>query len=117
MATVTKVKCDGLNAEVSFEIKNISSVDGSEVAQVYVGECSPVVYRPLKELKGWVKVAVKAGKSVKACVKLDSRAFAYYSVADDGWRVNDGVYKIYVGASSRDLCLCHTLTVKDGKII
>ena len=112
-----KVNCDGLNAEVSFEIKNISSVDGSEVAQVYVGECSPVVYRPLKELKGWVKVAVKAGKSVKACVKLDSRAFAYYSVADDGWRVNDGVYRIYVGASSRDLRLCHTLTVKDGKII
>ncbi|MDE6504266.1 MAG: glycoside hydrolase family 3 C-terminal domain-containing protein [Clostridia bacterium] len=111
-----KITADGLNAEVCFDIENVSKTDGSETAQVYVQECSPVVYRPLKELKGFAKVKIAAGEKRNFKIKLTSRAFAYYSVADDCWRVNDGAYKILVGSSSRNIILTKTIVVENGKI-
>lgn len=106
-----------MNAEVCFKVKNLSKTDGKEIAQVYVSECSPVVYRPVKELKGFVKRLIKGGESKAVSVKLDSRAFAYYSVADGCWRVNDGIYRILVGSSSADIRLTATVVIQDGKII
>ena len=47
-----EISADGADAEVSFTVENVSETDGKEVAQVYVQELSPVVYRPVKELKG-----------------------------------------------------------------
>ena len=111
------VKAEGLNAEVSFTVKNISDTDGKEIAQVYVTECSPTVYRPVKELKGFEKALIKAGGSKKFSIRLDSRAFAYYSVADDAWTVNDGVYLISAGASADGIKLTAKVIIKDGKII
>ena len=111
------IKADGLCAEVKFKVRNVSRTDGKEVAQVYVQECSPVVYRPLKELKGFEKTLIKANGSKEIVIGLDSRAFAYYSVADDCWRVNDGYYRIMVGSSSRDIRLVKTVCVRDGVII
>lgn len=107
----------GLNAEVSFTVTNNSQIDGKETAQIYIRECSPAVYRPFKELKGFAKVSIKAGKSEKVSVKLNKRSFAYYSVADDCWRVNDGTYQIMVGASSQDIRLTKTIKIVGGSIV
>lgn len=111
------VKADGLNAEVAFNVKNISETDGKEIAQVYVSECSPTVYRPVKELKGFVKTLIKAGETKRFSVSLNARSFAYYSVADDKWTVNDGVYVISVGGSADGIKLTAKVIIKDGKII
>jgi len=104
----------GLNVEVSFDVENLSSMDGQEIAQVYVQECSPTVYRPIKELKGFAKKMIKAGEKVRFSVCLNERSFAYYSVADDCWRVNDGFYRILAGSSSADIRLVTTVKVKNG---
>ena len=110
------VKAVGGNAVVEFAIENMSAIDGKETAQVYVRELSPTVYRPIKELKGFVKTEIKAGKKKKLSVELGARAFAYYSTADDGWRVNDGAYEILVGSSSRDIRASVTVEVKNGVV-
>ena len=99
-----------------FQSKNASGTDGKEVAQLYVSELAPVVYRPVKELKGFVKTEIKSGETSKIEIKLDSRAFAYYSTADDGWRVNDGAFRILIGSSSRDIRLEATIIIKNGAI-
>ena len=112
-----KVKSDGTGAEVTLTVENVSKTDGKEVVQIYVREISPVVYRPLKELKGFVKVTLQAGEKKSVSVKLTSRAFAYYSTADDCWRVNDGAYSIIAGSSSRDERLSAVITVRDGKTV
>ena len=91
--------------KVTFTLSNVSHVDGKEVAQVYVRECSPVVYRPVKELRGYAKTEVRAGEKKTVTVFLNERAFAYYSVADDGWRINGGTYRILVGGSAQDIRL------------
>ena len=111
------VKADGLNAEISFTVANVSQTDGKEIAQVYVSEISPTVYRPVKELKGFAKTLIKAGESKRISVNLDSRAFAYYSVADDKWTVNDGIYEISAGSSSDGIKLTAKVIIKDGTII
>ncbi|MDE6402102.1 MAG: glycoside hydrolase family 3 C-terminal domain-containing protein, partial [Clostridiales bacterium] len=77
-----KIEAKGLDVTVGFNVKNSSAIDGKEVAQLYVAELVPVAYRPLKELKGFVKTEIKAGKTAKIEMSLNSRAFAYYSTAD-----------------------------------
>lgn len=75
------------------------------------------VYRPVKELKGYEKVLVKAGKKNEVAIVLDKSAFAYYSVAEDGWKTEDGVYEILIGASSKDIRLCAKVKIEQGKFI
>lgn len=110
-----KEEKDGLT--VCFKIKNISERDGKEVSQLYVRPLDPFVYRPDKELKGFSKDEIAAGKSKTVRIALDFSAFAYYSVATDGWRVDDGLYEILIGASSRDIRLKKIVEIKDGAIV
>ena len=92
-------ECD---VTVSFDVKNVSSVDGSEVAQIYVKDVFSMVVRPEKELKQFEKVFLKAGETKRVSVKLGFRDFAYYSVAFDKWHAESGAFEIIVGSSSQD---------------
>lgn len=100
-----KLSSNGKTLEVGFEIENVSDIDGKEISQIYVRALSPCAYRPYKELKGFAKTFIKAGQSANVSVKLDMRAFEYWSVANDGWQTEDGVYEIIVGASCKDVKL------------
>ncbi len=111
-----KLKTDGKSLEVSYEIENLSDIDGKEVSQVYVRAIGSYVYRPYKELKGFAKTLVKAGAKQKATVKLNMRSFEYWSAAKDGWDVEDGIYEIIVGASVADEMLKDKIKITDGKI-
>ena len=90
---------------VSFKVKNTGAVDGAEVAQVYVNDVESTIYRPVKELRGFKKVFLKAGEEKEVSIELDKRAFAYYNVDLGDWHVESGDFKILVGASSRDIRL------------
>ena len=90
---------------VTFKIKNTGDVDGAEVAQVYVNDVESTIYRPVKELRGFKKVFLKAGEEKEVSIDLDKRAFAYYNVNIGDWHVESGDFKILVGASSRDIKL------------
>ena len=94
---------------VSFEIKNIGDVDGKEVAQLYVGLKSSEVIRPVKELKGFTKVFLKAGESKKVEIAFDDKTFRYFNTKTNKWEIEKGVYDIYVGASSDDIRLFGTV--------
>ena len=110
------LKAAGDNLEICFEIENVSNVDGKEVSQVYVRAMSSYVYRPYKELKGFAKTLVKAGKTEKIKIVLDKRAFEYWSVAKDGWAIEDGIYEIIVAASVSDEKLSAKVKIKDGVV-
>ncbi len=96
---------------VTFTIKNTGSVDGAEVAQVYVSCKNNKVYRPKKELKGFTKVFLKAGESKNVTVKLDDKAFRYFNVKTDRWEVETADYEISVAASVSDVKLTQTVRV------
>lgn len=112
-----KLKTDGNALEVNFEIENRSGIEGKEVSQIYVHAMSSYVYRPYKELKGFAKSYVEAGAKRSVCVKLDLRAFEYWSTAFDQWTIEDGVYEIIVGASATDERLKAKVRIQEGKLV
>ncbi|MBR5202063.1 MAG: glycoside hydrolase family 3 C-terminal domain-containing protein [Clostridia bacterium] len=111
-----KVSADNIKdtdtVTVSFKIKNTGDVDGAEVAQLYVNDVESTIYRPVKELKGFKKVFLKAGEETEVEITLDKRAFAYYNVNINDWHVESGEFKILVGASSRDIKLEASINVE-----
>lgn len=97
---------------VSFTIKNTGDRDGKEIAQLYVGLKGGKIFRPAKELKGFKKVFVKAGETVKVSIPFDERTFRYFNVSTDKWEVESGEYDIMIGASVEDIRLSGKLDVK-----
>ena len=97
---------------VSFKIKNTGTVDGAEVAQIYVKDNESTIFRPRQELKGFKKVFLKAGEEKDVSITLGKRAFAYYNVNIHDWHVETGAFTICVGASSRDIKLSAELNVE-----
>ncbi|HEY6805590.1 MAG TPA: glycoside hydrolase family 3 C-terminal domain-containing protein [Pyrinomonadaceae bacterium] len=90
---------------VQFQVKNVGSRDGAEVAQLYVQDVKPRLPRPVKELKGFRKVFLKAGESQTVSIPLDRSAFAFYDPERKAWAAEKGDYKILIGSSSRDIRL------------
>ena len=65
---------------VSFKVKNVGSVAGAEISQVYVSDAESTIYRPAKELRGFSKTFLEPGEEKTVTVELSKRAFAYYNV-------------------------------------
>ncbi len=98
------------NVYVSVEVENISDVTAREVVQLYVREYAPVVYRPLRELKAYEKVLISAHEKKVVAFTLDSRAFAYYSTAQDAWTVNHGLFGVEIGRNAQEMILTEKIT-------
>ena len=96
-----KVDADG----ATFTLTNTGKMDGAEVVQLYVGLPNAIVFRPEKELKGFRKVFLKAGESKEIRIEFDDKTFRYWNVKTDGWEVEEGAYRIWIGASVSDIRL------------
>lgn len=102
--------------ELSFTISNISDRDGEETAQIYIEfPDNSWSSHPARELRAFKKVYVPARESVRVIIDMPEDAFTYYNVALHKWMVEEGTYRVYVGASSRNLPLCaeRKFTVKE----
>jgi beta-glucosidase len=93
-----------------FKVTNTGNRSGSEIAQLYVSDLAASLPRPVKELKGFQKVALQPGETQQVEIFLDSRAFAFYDPYHKGWKVEPGEFEILVGASSRDIRLKASFT-------
>lgn len=91
--------------KIDFTLTNTGDCDGAEVAQIYVADPVSVVTKPPKELKAFEKVFLRAGESKTVQLAIPLRDIAYYNVSLHDWVVEDGVYEILVGTSSREICL------------
>jgi len=111
-----KVKQDSNQVTVSFEIKNTGERRGAEVAQVYVGATHSHVPRPVKELKGFVKLDLQPGQTKTASVTLDRRSFAYYDTTGKQWKVDSGTYTIFVGSASDKMELHASVNLTDRDV-
>ena len=91
----------GAGVDVTIPVTNCGDRDGEEVVQVYVKSLdNPEA--PIKALKGFEKVNIKAGKTVNVKVSLRPDSFAYYDASVDGLSILPGNYKILYGSSSAD---------------
>ena len=89
--------------QISLTIKNSGSVDGKEIVQLYIGDEKCSVLRPVKELKGFAKVELKAGEEKQISFYIDADDLKFYDDKRNEWVVESGKFKAYVGASSVDI--------------
>ncbi|MBD3193539.1 MAG: glycosyl hydrolase [Candidatus Lokiarchaeota archaeon] len=93
---------EGESLQISIEISNEGDYDGEEIIQLYVGYENSQVKRPIKELKGFRRVAIPAGDSKTVKIDIDSNELAYYDDQENKWIIEKIEYIVYVGPSSSD---------------
>jgi beta-glucosidase len=104
---------DSANATVSFTVTNAGQRAGAEVAQLYLGFPSIADgNEPPIQLKGFRKVELKPGETKPVELKLDARAFSYWSEKIHGWQIAPGEFQILVGDSSASTPLKGSVTIR-----
>ncbi len=101
----------GDSVRVSFTVRNSGRRAGHEVAQLYVRDLLASVARPVQELKGFERVSLQPGESRRVSMMLTPRHLRMLD-GSGRWVVEPGAFRVTVGASSRDLRLRGTLTVR-----
>ncbi|WP_298494041.1 beta-glucosidase BglX [uncultured Algibacter sp.] len=90
---------DNPKIEVTLNIKNTSNTDGKEVVQLYIRDLFASVVRPVKELKGFELIELKAGETKAVSFILDKSTLGFYNNNGD-YIVEPGKFKVFVGGSS-----------------
>ena len=94
---------DGL--EVSFMLTNRSAIDAEEVAQVYISRQKSAISRPVKELKGFHRVSLKAGERQHITIPIHHADLCHWDEATQDWKLESGKMTVLVGGSSDKLVL------------
>ena len=89
---------------VSFTLTNSGKFDGEEVVQLYLKDQVGSVVRPVKELRDFQKVFLKAGASQKITFTIDKEKLAFYNAKLE-WAPEPGAFEVQLGASSADIRL------------
>jgi beta-glucosidase len=84
---------------VRVQLTNTGSKDGEEVVQLYIRDLAGSVTRPVRELKGFEKVALKAGESKIITFTINAKVLQFYT-ANNKWEVEPGDFYIWIGGSS-----------------
>jgi len=90
------------NIYATVTLKNTGSKDGSEVVQLYIQDLVGSVTRPVKELKGFQKIFLKAGETKEITFKISAEDLKFYN-ADLKFVAEPGDFKVFVGGNSRDV--------------
>jgi beta-glucosidase len=85
--------------EIAVNIKNTGSYEGKEVVQLYIRDLVGSIVRPVKELKGFELVSLKAGEQKTIKFKIDKAELGFYNNKGE-FVVEPGDFKIFVGGSS-----------------
>ena len=110
-----KVKADGV-INLSCDITNTGDRDGEEVIQVYVRDDLASMIRPNKELAGFARVAVEAGKTKTVHFSMKADQFDFLDIKMK-WIVEAGTMTVNVGASSEDIRLVDKFQIENTAYI
>ena len=100
-----EAKTTAEGVDVKFTITNTSSVDAEEVAQVYVSRPVSHIQRPIKELKGFKRVALKAGERKTVTITVRRADLCHWDEYAQAWMLEPGKISLLVGGSSDNLLL------------
>ena len=90
----------GETATISVEVTNTSDVAADEVVQLYIHQRYGTSARPLRELKGFKRVAIAAGETETVRFELGPAELKYWSDATGGWVQDETEIEVYVGGDS-----------------
>lgn len=88
--------------KVSVDVTNTGDYDGEEIVQVYVSDLVASMTRPVKELKGFKKVFIPKGETVRVEVEIYARDLGFWTNSME-YRVEPGDFLIMIGPDSENL--------------
>lgn len=95
---------------IRVKVTNTGAAAGRETVQLYMQDVTASLVRPVKELKGFRKVALEAGQSQEVEFLLPKKDMGFYN-NEGSYCLEDGLFRIYAGGSSED-CLMQEVNVK-----
>ena len=87
---------DNRKFKLSVEVKNTGSRAGTEVIQLYIHDVAATHVRPLRELKGFKKAAIKSGETIKIDFELGYSELGYYTENGE-YIIEPGKFKVFIG--------------------
>ncbi len=105
-----KINTDG-NVLVEIDIKNVGKSDGDEVVQLYIHDVKCSEIRPVKELRGFERVSLKAEELKTVSFKIPAEKLAFYDEGTHQFLVEPGTFEVLIGSSSDDIRLKDKISV------
>ena len=102
---------------VTVELKNIGNRDGAEVVQIYSSAPSGGVFKPLRELRAFKKVYLKAGESKSVSLDIDIDDLKYFDISKNGWVLEGGEYAIQLCTDCQTVVLEKGISLEGEKVI
>ncbi|KAK7435030.1 hypothetical protein CaCOL14_000005 [Colletotrichum acutatum] len=97
-------------AVAKVSLTNTGDVDGTEVAQLYIGV--PGDDTPIRQLRGFSRVFLSSGQTQSVAFELTRRDLSIWDVEAQQWRLRRGTYNVWSGSSSRNLVLQDTIEIQ-----
>jgi len=107
-ADAAEIPNDGVT-HVSAVIENTGSCAGDEIVQLYVHDSYASVVRPVKELKGYVRVSLDPGASSRVTFTLSADMLSF--ISEGARKIEPGTFEIMLGSSSEDILWKQEITV------
>jgi beta-glucosidase len=101
----------GGSISVSVDIKNTGNRKGEEVVQLYVKHLNSSVMRPIQELKGFARVALRPGEVKTVTLELKAEQLAYWNISQHKFEVENGRVQLMIGSSSAGIKLRKTVNI------
>jgi beta-glucosidase len=99
--SATSIPANG-QLTVSVDVENTGKLTGDEVVQLYIKDEASSVTRPVKELKGFQRITLKAGEKRRVQFALTPEHLSFYN-REMRFVVEPGAFKVMVGPNSEDL--------------
>lgn len=101
---------------VSCKVVNNGKYDGAEIVQLYV-KAPQGVFKPVKELKDFTKVYLKAGESKKVKIVVKKEDLRYWNIKENRWIMEGGEYELQLCSDCQTVRLSQTVTLKGDNAV
>ena len=99
--SATTMKADG-SITLTVNVRNSGNRDGDEVVQLYIHDMVATIARPVKELKGFERISLKAGESRDVTFTINADMLKFYN-SNLQYVAEPGDFEVMVGGNSRDV--------------
>jgi beta-glucosidase len=106
----------GDTASITVDIKNIGARSGDEVVQLYVHDRGPSVKKAAKQLKGFQRITLNSGETGTLTFRLPYEELEFWDVVSHSFKVENGNFDVFIGASSADMAVTGQITAAPGPI-
>lgn len=110
LSSSTLTAADSLTVTVN--VRNTGRRAGAETVQLYIHDDKCSVDRPVKELKGFAKVALQSGESKDVKIVIGRDALSFYDEKQGAWKAEPGTFTALVGNASDNIVLKRSFILK-----